>query len=80
MLNASVGYSVIGYLVRKLNKANISLINLNNQLNQLSILDGLTSIFNRRYFDIELANEWRKSFHNQQPLALMMLCPLKPLM
>lgn len=43
------------------------------QLRRQSQQDGLTGLFNRRYFDQALASEWRRQRRQQQPLALLML-------
>lgn len=45
----------------------------NRKLQQLSEIDELTRIANRRKFDIELEMEWRRAIREQQPLALLML-------
>ncbi|MEH7107685.1 diguanylate cyclase domain-containing protein [Bacillus sp. JJ1764] len=45
----------------------------NALLNQLSYLDGLTGISNRRYFDETLLSEWSNSLLNTSPITLMML-------
>ncbi len=44
----------------------------NQQLQQLAILDGLTSIANRRYFDLVLDKEWQRLTREQQPLSLIL--------
>lgn len=44
----------------------------NEKLQQLAILDGLTGIFNRRYFDLVLNNEWKRLMREQQPLSLIL--------
>ena len=49
--------------------------NLRNDLEQsvnLSIKDGLTSVFNRRYFDIYIKQMIQKSVDSKQPLCLLM--------
>ena len=48
---------------------------VNQQLQQLAILDGLTSIANRRYFDLMLNNEWQRLTREQKPLSLV-LCDI----
>jgi diguanylate cyclase (GGDEF)-like protein len=42
---------------------------------QLAILDGLTGIANRRYFDLVLNKEWQRLAREQQPLSLI-LCDI----
>jgi diguanylate cyclase (GGDEF)-like protein len=44
-----------------------------DSLKTLSMVDGLTSIPNRRQFDEALENEWRRARRNQTPLALLMM-------
>ncbi|MGB9094706.1 MAG: diguanylate cyclase [Gallionella sp.] len=43
------------------------------QLQQLSFIDGLTGISNRRQFDLSLQAEWQRALRNQQDLSLIML-------
>ncbi|KJS15461.1 MAG: hypothetical protein VR69_12845 [Peptococcaceae bacterium BRH_c4b] len=43
-----------------------------NKLNQLSSLDGLTCIANRRRFDEHMNNEWNRCRRNAMPLSLVM--------
>lgn len=47
------------------------LLKLNQKLNKLATLDGLTNIPNRRYFDDVLIREWRRSRREQFPLSLI---------
>lgn len=42
-------------------------------LEKLSQLDGLTGLFNRRYFDAALSGEWRRLQRQQLPLGLLMI-------
>ena len=43
------------------------------QLEKLSQLNGLTGLFNRRYFDAALAAEWRRLQRQHLPLGLLMI-------
>jgi diguanylate cyclase (GGDEF)-like protein len=42
-------------------------------LSNLAIHDGLTGIYNRRYFDETLAREWKRTMREKAPLSLIML-------
>jgi len=50
-----------------------SLTEANFKLNELSIRDGLTGIFNRRHFDTVLDAEWRRAVRFRRPLAVLMM-------
>ncbi len=47
----------------------------NQKLQKLAILDGLTGIANRRYFDLVIDQEWQRLTRGQQPLSLI-LCDI----
>lgn len=47
----------------------------NQKLQKLAILDGLTGIANRRYFDLILKKEWQRLAREKQPLSLI-LCDI----
>lgn len=49
------------------------LVELNKELQQLSSLDGLTGINNRRYFDQFLENEWQRGIRHGTPISLLIL-------
>jgi diguanylate cyclase (GGDEF)-like protein/PAS domain S-box-containing protein len=46
---------------------------LNQELEKLSLLDGLTGINNRRYFDKHIAREWKNSLRSKKPLSLILI-------
>jgi len=45
----------------------------NEQLNKLSMIDGLTGIANRRLFDKKIEHEWKRALRSQKPLSLIMI-------
>lgn len=44
-----------------------------NELERISLSDGLTGIANRRHFDAYLEQEWARAIRDKQPLSLIML-------
>ncbi|MGA7981187.1 MAG: diguanylate cyclase [Chromatiaceae bacterium] len=51
-------------------KVKAELEEANSELRQLSALDALTGIFNRRRFDEVLAQEWARALRNGRPLSI----------
>ena len=45
----------------------------NRELERLSLLDALTGVANRRYFDNIIQEEWRRSLREQSPIAVVMI-------
>jgi len=45
----------------------------NEQLNRLSMIDGLTNIANRRLFDKKIEHEWKRALRSQKSLSLIMI-------
>jgi diguanylate cyclase (GGDEF)-like protein len=45
----------------------------NAMLNELSVRDGLTGLYNRRHFDAALETEWRRGARNRRPISLLMI-------
>lgn len=56
----------------ELEAMNVELEALNETLQRLTLVDGLTGIANRRYFDEYLEREWRTGQRQQKPLSLIM--------
>lgn len=54
-------------------EANQKLNRANRALKNLSMVDALTSIANRRYFDEMLATEWRRAKRSEQTIGLLMI-------
>jgi len=46
---------------------------LGRKLQQLSVTDSLTGLFNRRYVEERLTDEWRRCSRSQEPLSVLML-------
>lgn len=57
----------------KVHERTAELEDLNEKLRSLSLMDGLTGIANRRYFDDFLQREWRRARREQLPLSMLLL-------
>ncbi|NQZ54411.1 MAG: CHASE domain-containing protein [Piscirickettsiaceae bacterium] len=44
-----------------------------DELEKITLLDGLTNIANRRHFDTYLDQEWRRALRDKKPLSLIMI-------
>ena len=49
------------------------LIEKNEELKKISIRDGLTEIYNRRYFHQHFEREWKRSIRDKKPISLIMI-------
>ncbi len=45
----------------------------NEKLEQLSLLDSLTQLNNRRYFDMQMDKEWKRAQRHQEVITLLMI-------
>ncbi len=59
--------------LQSLQEAQDQILKLNAQLEALSYLDGLTSIPNRRLFDLRGQKEWALAYQEQESLSLILL-------
>ena len=60
-------------MVRARVKTQLTLKRQSDLMRQLVFLDGLTGVFNRRYFDQQLLTEMARAVRTQNPLSLIML-------
>lgn len=60
-------------LTDALTVANGKLKTANELLRKMAMVDGLTGLANRRYFDEALAREWRRAQSRGEPLGLLMI-------
>ena len=57
---------------RELEQLNLKLTSVNELLRRLAVVDGLTGVANRRYFDEVIAEEWSRARRNESSIALIM--------
>jgi diguanylate cyclase (GGDEF)-like protein len=60
-------------VVRARVKTHLTLKFQSDLLRKLVFLDGLTGVFNRRYFDQQITTEWSRAARNDTPLSLILL-------
>jgi len=60
-------------VVRARVKTQLTLKFQSDLLRKLVFLDGLSGVFNRRYFDQQLSAEWARSARNHSPLSVIMI-------
>ena len=60
-------------VVRARVKTHLTLKFQSDLLRRLVFLDGLTGVFNRRYFDQQIATEWSRAQRSNEPLSLILL-------
>jgi diguanylate cyclase (GGDEF)-like protein len=60
-------------VVRARVKTHLTLKFQSDLLRKLVFLDGLSGVFNRRYFDQQIATEWARSLRSNSPLSLILL-------
>ncbi|MDE2419308.1 MAG: diguanylate cyclase [Burkholderiales bacterium] len=60
-------------VVRARVKTHLTLKFQSDVLRKLVFLDGLSGVFNRRYFDQQISTEWARSVRSNSPLSLILL-------
>lgn len=58
---------------KELAESNEKLMKLNSQLREWSIIDSLTNVFNRRYWDDELPAEYSRCIEAHNPITIMLV-------
>lgn len=69
-----IRWAVLRQRVRRLiqqYRLELQLRQMNQQLQRLAVIDGLTQVANRRRFEEYLLQEWRRGIREQSPLALI---------
>jgi diguanylate cyclase (GGDEF)-like protein len=69
----TICYLFIFYLQNLLLKAESEISSYAIELKDMVILDGLTGLYNRRFFDEQLAHEWMRSIRDHNSLSLVMI-------
>lgn len=54
-----------------LEQAKAELSVMNKELEVLAITDNLTGLFNKRYYDMQLVDEWHRCMRNNHPIAIL---------
>lgn len=63
------------HAIQRLNDANKEILRKNKALDELSVKDDLTGLYNRRYFNSFLDSEWRRSVRHNLPISVI-LCDI----
>jgi diguanylate cyclase len=69
---AAIFTFIVSEYIKKSNENSRYLKQNNIFLEQLSNMDGLTQVYNRRFFDSTLEREWKRAARNALPLSLIM--------
>lgn len=65
--------SLVDRRTSELKEANVELNVLNQKLEQLSRIDSLTEVANRRYFNETLHREWKRAIRENKPIAILLI-------
>lgn len=69
----SICYFFLFYLLRLLQEADSEITSHQSELEGMVIHDGLTSLFNRRYFDQIFSHEWQRGIRERLEISLLMI-------
>ncbi len=64
--------NTIDIMVETIAERTNALLEANTKLKQMSLVDGLTGIANRRRFDEDMAREWRRMVRQNAPMSLIL--------
>ena len=64
--------NTIDIMVETIAERTNALMKANTKLKQMSLVDGLTGIANRRRFDEDMAREWRRMVRQNAPMSLIL--------
>lgn len=67
------GLYIFRPMIRTIEQEKIKLLAVNNELERLSFVDGLTGVANRRYFDEFSRREWDRAVRERTPFSLVMI-------
>lgn len=65
--------SLVDRRTSELKQANVELNVLNQKLEQLSRIDSLTEVANRRYFNETVHREWKRAIRESKPIAILLI-------
>lgn len=66
-------FSLLSNLNEQLVIRNKEITELNSELEDLSVTDALTALYNRRYFDMQYKNEWNRAFRDNKLISVMII-------
>jgi len=70
---ASITAELVVQQFASMEEINANLARVNDELQKISSLDGLTGVANRRFHDEMFSKEWRRCRRNRQSLSLVMI-------
>ncbi len=70
---ASITANLVVQQFARMEEINANLAKMNDELQKISSLDGLTGVANRRFHDEMFTREWRRCRRNRQSLSLVMI-------
>lgn len=69
----TIQLKIIAHLQREMEDAAIALAEVNARLNELSIRDSLTGVYNRRHFEYTFELELRRTYRSGEPISILFM-------